>query len=1199
MINKALSKRRRVGRSKPFDPSSLGGLVTWVSAKKSVKTFNGNQVSQIDDLSGNGNHFQSAVSGNQPIFVTDPVNNLQYLRFDGSNDIMNTIDPVSFGDFTVFAVFRCDARSFIYEHSVTMNANDGGGLIAGVAESINVVRNSQVDQSRRDITTDGDHLLNDNNWRVATHIYGGTIASHKLYINGEDIPTTAGIPDTATEPGSSVVTARIYLGDRTTGNPVIPLRGDLAEFMIFDRELSDLERIKVENYLSNQLPSTALPTDYSGLVAWWDPNNKTGITLNSGDVSQINDRSSNNNHLVQGTASKQPVYAENAINKLSFMEFDGTNHAMASTNTHNINSDKVTVFMVMQNNTDNLADTNFKVPFEFSTNFNSVNDAFLVSLERQDVHDVDGLELTTRDANGYDGYCIKGYPRGLNVYTFTFDRSLDNPAGRIFINGVLQSRIGGDVNNAGGNFGTHKLFVGARNEASAFFNGLIGEIVVYDNILSDSEQKQIENYLMSKWEVQFSPSLIDDMSLWMDATDRSTITLNGNTVSSWKDKSGNGYDFVQASSSNQPTYHNGFDGLGGIYFSQSKYLQDTTYALTDDQTVIIVFEHGNQTSGGSVHRPLFASVTDPYVSNSNGFGMGVYQQGSDSYNLNVPDTGAGNEIVSAQTVSNRLEMYIVQATGADYELFKNDSSLGTFTADKTSGFNTGFSIAAHPTGFPNRFFQGVMKEIIIFDREITDDEFATVKNYLRQKHNFAFSPNDVSSIQMWIDASSKEFVTSSSGAISQVSDRSRNSNDATQSTEAEKPTLVESATNGLDVMQFDGTDDNLEITAGLVDKDFSIFVVASKSDTSDGTIISERSATPIRYEIGSTGSFSKVENRDDSGTAQTFTGGLMETNRYYVISAISDATTGLEMYLNGVSQGSLDNNLSATASATAFIGTSSQDNPWAGNIGEIIVCNDKIDAAVRTNIENYLIEKWGIEFRPTDIDGCLAWIDFTDSSTVTLNGSTISQVTDKSGNGETFVQASSGSQPTLVENVINGLSVASFDGVDDYMTSQSTLSMSDFTVYAVWKSNTTTDSMLLYELSADNNSNDGFYLNLDDGATIAVVKQHPSSVVSTYNDSNNWAHDNQWRYTCHQFDDTHASHVLFDRNQQIATSTSTGSDPGSGTMTDTFYLCSRGGSTLFVEGYVAELIIYDSKLDKRTKFKVEEYLRKKYLIRRT
>lgn len=43
-------------------------------------------------------------------------------------------------------------------------------------------------------------------------------------------------------------------------------------------------------------------------------------------------------------------------------------------------------------------------------------------------------------------------------------------------------------------------------------------------------------------------------ALWLDAADAGTVTLNGTTVSQWRDKSGNGNNATQSTAANQPTY---------------------------------------------------------------------------------------------------------------------------------------------------------------------------------------------------------------------------------------------------------------------------------------------------------------------------------------------------------------------------------------------------------------------------------------------------------------------------------------------------------------------------------------------------------------------------------------------------------------------------------------------------------------------
>src|ERR1700748_1258223 len=52
----------------------------------------------------------------------------------------------------------------------------------------------------------------------------------------------------------------------------------------------------------------------------------------------------------------------------------------------------------------------------------------------------------------------------------------------------------------------------------------------------------------------FNPSDIAGLTLWLDASDSSTLTLNGTNVSQWNDKSGNGNNATQATMVSQPVY---------------------------------------------------------------------------------------------------------------------------------------------------------------------------------------------------------------------------------------------------------------------------------------------------------------------------------------------------------------------------------------------------------------------------------------------------------------------------------------------------------------------------------------------------------------------------------------------------------------------------------------------------------------------
>lgn len=65
-------------------------------------------------------------------------------------------------------------------------------------------------------------------------------------------------------------------------------------------------------------------------------------------------------------------------------------------------------------------------------------------------------------------------------------------------------------------------------------------------------------------------------------------------------------------------------------------------------------------------------------------------------------------------------------------------------------------------------------------------------------------------------------------------------------------------------------------------------------------------------------------------------------------------------------------------------------------------------------------------FNPKTVGTLAVWLNPSDTSTLTYNGSTISQINDASGNGRHFVQATAASQPGTT--TVNGRNALLFDG---------------------------------------------------------------------------------------------------------------------------------------------------------------------------
>ena len=99
-------------------------------------------------------------------------------------------------------------------------------------------------------------------------------------------------------------------------------------------------------------------------------------------------------------------------------------------------------------------------------------------------------------------------------------------------------------------------------------------------------------------ETVWNPSMIQT-ALWLDAADASTVTLNGSTVSQWRDKSGNSRHASQATPASQPTYAaTGFNSKPTIQFDGvNDQLDLVQFAQASNQHIFAVVDTTNLGTG--------------------------------------------------------------------------------------------------------------------------------------------------------------------------------------------------------------------------------------------------------------------------------------------------------------------------------------------------------------------------------------------------------------------------------------------------------------------------------------------------------------------------------------------------------------------------------------------------------------------------
>ncbi len=226
-----------------------------------------------------------------------------------------------------------------------------------------------------------------------------------------------------------------------------------------------------------------------------------------------------------------------------------------------------------------------------------------------------------------------------------------------------------------------------------------------------------------------------------------------------------------------------------------------------------------------------------------------------------------------------------------------------------------------------------------------------------------FVPTNIAGLQLWLDAADTATITQAANLVSQWNDKSGNANHATQGTGVNQPTTNVRTINGRNVLDFDSSNDFLNLTTGLNSSSGQTFFVVFSNDT----------VTAARPLIGSNDTVAGPVIR--TSTANLF--GLVRPNVAVLlngspaiatttnyIGAANYSTSGIDLYINGVSYGTSASSTTFTNGST-WIGGSGAVGPTPFNyhdgvIGEVIVYSGNLSNANKNLVGNYLSSKWGI-----------------------------------------------------------------------------------------------------------------------------------------------------------------------------------------------------------------------------------------------
>lgn len=221
--------------------------------------------------------------------------------------------------------------------------------------------------------------------------------------------------------------------------------------------------------------------------------------------------------------------------------------------------------------------------------------------------------------------------------------------------------------------------------------------------------------------VSFLPTDLDGLTLWLDADDGATLKQDsagttpaggGDVVGLWQDKSGNGFDFSQATTASKPVRR-----ADGLEFDQSDdFLSNSdTISAVSDYTMLLAIEPSALTNSQYLFDTSAGRLIIAFRAATVNSEIGYFD-------------GAWHEF-AAGTTDNQILSYMLTSGGA--EIFRNGQSLGTDTyTQKAISSTTTIGSTNQGTG---GFFAGLIKEVLFYTGEKSTSERQQLEAYLAKK----------------------------------------------------------------------------------------------------------------------------------------------------------------------------------------------------------------------------------------------------------------------------------------------------------------------------------------------------------------------------------------------------------------------------------------------------------------------------------
>jgi hypothetical protein len=726
--------------------------------------------------------------------------------------------------------------------------------------------------------------------------------------------------------------------------------GTVSEIIMYNSALSTSNRQSVESYLTTKWNIQVQTPIFTGLELWLDGADPTGTGSRYPDGSNVLTWVDKSGNGYNGSNTGNTSHTNGQIS-VSDSAYFTSPYVPTLTNQ--------TIFAVM----------NF--PSSAITNM------YIVSGTYGDLDTTKGMEFKVI---AYSNYIQVGNRYGdvkLESPTITPSTqhlvSITITPGNtsLYVDGILQVS-----SNVTFTYYTTTTTIGAVNGS-----GKISEVLMYNTVLSSNDRQKVEGYLTKKWFLQAQPTIVKGLQVWLDGADPSgngSRPTPGTAITTWADKSGNGYNATHA---NSPIYT-----PLGIQFNGSNQYYTTTYPSSrNTETIFVVFRTSatgqfafvdTDSSGGRSFQ-LCNAIVGPSLAKS-----------------------AIAWLVYGSTAISTGSTYVATCSysSSGINIFVNGNASGSSATATT--FDAGNTWIG--AGFNNSFFMnGYISEVLIYSNALTTSERQGIETYLTQKwsvqpYDSLYKSSALTGLQLWLDGADPlaTGIKPANGIL---------------------PSWVDKSGNGYTTIATGSPsywNGNISVTSSVTSSNYftssyltnyatqTIFVVGKGSDKNVYTFFIRQSGG-LGFDLRIWNNLIVANQVFSENTDNVRIEASAPINITYLFT-VTLTPTLMSLYINGILAAS--NALVGTfPTTTQLIGSTVVDDGGPATINELMMYSNALSTSDRETVEAYLMKKWFLQpYQPSLYPGLQLWLDGADpagTGTPPSNGTGITTWVDKSGNG--------------------------------------------------------------------------------------------------------------------------------------------------------------------------------------------------------